>query len=199
MTRSNTETRCAIARPLGSTLANRRHGRGIGDVVAKGWAQFCISGAWADAIRIRFPPNLPAQDGESVAERRTGFAKPCAGRCRCGAAILRRRSCRVLCDGRAGKENRRQLPGRAGRVGDCRKIGGRNHLRALNGVVPDVCRDCLVSDSGQHQLCFQWIKPESEMSPRLSGRLLCVSSMHGFHSRRLETLRPPILRQSPKR
>jgi len=34
------------------------------------------------------------------------------------------------------------------------------------------------------------------MSPRLSGRLLYVSSMHGFHSRRLETLRPPILRQS---
>jgi len=30
----------------------------------------------------------------------------------------------------------------------------------------------------------------------LSGRLLCVSSMHGFHSRCLETLRPPILRQS---
>ncbi len=38
------------------------------------------------------------------------------------------------------------------RGGDCRKIGGRNHFRALNGVVPDVCRDCLVSDSGQHQL-----------------------------------------------
>ncbi len=35
---------------------------------------------------------------------------------------------------------------------DRRKIGGRNHFRALNGVVSDVCRDCLVSDSGQHQL-----------------------------------------------
>jgi len=32
---------------------------------------------------------------------------------------------------------------------------GRNHFRALNGVVADVCRDCPVSDSGQHQPCFQ--------------------------------------------
>ncbi len=40
------------------------------------------------------------------------------------------------------------------------------------------------------------IKPESEMSPRLSGRLLRVSSMHDFHSRRLETLQLPILRPS---
>jgi len=38
---------------------------------------------------------------------------------------------------------------------DCRKIGGRNHFRALNGVVSDVSRDCLVSDTGQHQLCFR--------------------------------------------
>ncbi len=43
---------------------------------------------------------------------------------------------------------------------------------------------------------FNGIKPKSEMSPRLSGRLLCVPSMHGSHSRRLETLRPPILRWS---
>ncbi len=41
-------------------------------------------------------------------------------------------------------------------AGDRRKIGGRNNFRALNGVVPDVCRDCLVSDSGRYQLCFQW-------------------------------------------
>ncbi len=34
------------------------------------------------------------------------------------------------------------------------------------------------------------------MSLRLSGRLLCVPSVHGSHFRRLETLRPPILRQS---
>ena len=43
----------------------------------------------------------------------------------------------------------------ATRTGDCRKIGGRNQFRALNGVVPNVCRDCLVADNGQHQLCFQ--------------------------------------------
>ncbi len=80
--------------------------------------------------------------------------------------------------------------------GDCRRIGGRNHFRAVNGVVPDVCRDCLVSVAASTSFAFNRIKPESEMSPRLSGRLLCVSSMHGFHSRSLETLRPRILRQS---
>jgi len=37
---------------------------------------------------------------------------------------------------------------------DRRKIGDRNYFRALNGVVSDVCRDCLVSDRGQHQHCF---------------------------------------------
>jgi hypothetical protein len=43
---------------------------------------------------------------------------------------------------------------------------------------------------------FNGIKLESEMSPRLSGRLLCVPSVRNSHFRRLETLRPPILRQS---
>ena len=64
-------------------------------------------------------------------------------------------------------------------------------------MVTAVCRDCLASDSGQHQLCFQQDQARSDdVAEIVRPVALCVASMHGFYSRRFETLRSSILRQS---